>query len=37
MIGDNDTDVEAGRIYGVRTILTNDLRRAVQTIIESEE
>lgn len=36
MIGDSDTDVEAGRRYGVRTILTTDLFGAVHTVIESE-
>lgn len=35
MVGDSDTDVEAGRRYGVRTILTTDLPSAVKQILES--
>ena len=35
MVGDSDTDVEAGRRYGVRTILTTDLPSAVEQILKS--
>ena len=35
MVGDSDTDVEAGRRYGVRTILTTDLPSAVERILDS--
>jgi len=36
MIGDSGNDVEAGRRYGVKTILTTDLHQAVQTVLENE-
>lgn len=35
-IGDSDIDVEAGRRYGTRTILTRDLRSAVRQILEED-
>ena len=37
MIGDSDTDTEAGRRYGVRTIQTAKLPDAVREILESDE
>ena len=37
MIGDSDSDVEAGRKYGVRTIKTNDLGHAVKKILAVDE
>lgn len=36
MVGDSDTDVEAGRRYGVRTILTTSLPDAVEEILERD-
>lgn len=36
MIGDSDSDREAGRRYGVRTILTTALREAVGALIAEE-
>lgn len=33
MVGDSDTDVEAGKRYGVRTILTSSLPQAVSMIL----
>ena len=33
MVGDSISDVEAGRNYGVRTILTDDLSRAAEIIL----
>ena len=36
MVGDSDTDVEAGRRYGVRTILTTDLPAAVKQILDCD-
>ena len=37
MVGDSETDVEAGRRYGVKTILTKDLYEAVQTILREDK
>ena len=37
MVGDSDTDAEAGRRYGVRTIQTTSLPDAVREILESDE
>ena len=37
MIGDSDSDVEAGRKYGVRTIKMNDLGHAVKKILAVDE
>lgn len=34
MVGDSETDVEAGESYGVRTILTKSLPAAVERILE---
>lgn len=34
MVGDSDSDVEAGRKYGVRTIKTTQLAKAVAGILE---
>lgn len=34
MVGDSDSDVEAGRRYGVRTIKTRNLNNAVNMILE---
>lgn len=34
MIGDSDTDVEAGRRYGVRAILTDNLPAAVKSVLD---
>ena len=34
MIGDSEVDEQAGKKYGVRTIVTNDLLSAVQKIIK---
>lgn len=36
MVGDNVSDVEAGKRYGVRTILTTSLKEAVKEILEEE-
>jgi len=36
MIGDSQTDILAGRRYGVRTILTTDLLDAAQRILQAE-
>lgn len=36
MVGDSGTDVEAGERYGVRSLLTDNLRGAVKTILEME-
>ena len=36
MVGDSDTDTEAGRRYGVRTIQTTSLPEAVEEILESD-
>lgn len=36
MVGDSDTDTEAGQRYGVRTIQTTSLPDAVEQILESE-
>lgn len=33
MVGDSDTDVEAGKRYGVRSILTDSLRQATNMIL----
>lgn len=33
MVGDSDTDVEAGKRYGVRSILTDSLPQAAKTIL----
>lgn len=33
MVGDSDTDVEAGKRYGVRSILTNSLTQAANMIL----
>lgn len=37
MVGDSDTDTEAGRRYGVRTIKTTSLPEAVKEILESDK
>lgn len=37
MVGDNDTDVEAGCRYGVRTILTTKLPEAVEKILKRDK
>lgn len=37
LVGDSETDVEAGRRYGIRTILTSNLRDAVRIISEEDE
>lgn len=37
MVGDSDTDVEAGRRYGVCSILTDDLLKATKTILYEEK
>lgn len=36
MVGDSDTDTEAGERYGVRTIQTTSLPEAVKEILESD-
>lgn len=36
MVGDSETDVEAGKKYGVRTILTDNLLGAAETIISTD-
>ena len=36
MVGDSDTDTEAGRRYGVRTIQTTSLPDAVKEILEKD-
>lgn len=36
MVGDSLTDVEAGERYGVRSLLTDDLRSAVETILTED-
>lgn len=36
MVGDSETDVEAGKRYGVRTILTHSLPEAVEQILQRE-
>ena len=36
MVGDSATDAEAGEHYGVRSLLTDDLPQAVETILELE-
>lgn len=36
MVGDSDTDVEAGKRYGVRSILTKSLSHAVNLILAEE-
>lgn len=37
MIGDSDSDVEAGRRYGVKTIKTNDLSIAAKKILVTDK
>ena len=37
MVGDSDSDVEAGRRYGVRTIQTTSLPFAVMQILKSDQ
>ena len=37
MVGDSMSDVEAGERYGVRTILTDSLRDAVNTILKESK
>lgn len=37
MVGDSETDVEAGKRYGVRTILTDSLPEAVIAILKEAE
>lgn len=36
MVGDSDTDVQAGQTYGVRTLLTGDLPGAVREILAAD-
>lgn len=36
MVGDNDADIEAGKRYGVRSILTESLPEAVEQILEHD-
>lgn len=37
MVGDSQTDIEAGERYGIRTILTNSLSEAVERILREEK
>lgn len=37
MVGDSNSDVEAGRRYGVRTIKTKSLAKAVERILEESQ
>ncbi len=37
MIGDSETDIQAGERYGVRTLLSNRLLEAVETILKQEK
>lgn len=37
MVGDSESDVEAGKRYGIRTIRTGNLLEAVATILNEEE
>ena len=37
MVGDSQTDIEAGERYGIRTILTTSLSEAVERILREEK